>query len=306
MKKFIITIDTEGDGQWNPDAPCTTKNARYIPRFQDLAEKYGFKPTWLTNYEMSEDPFYVEYMRDCLNRNQCEVGMHLHAWNNPPEYKIKKINKEREYLIEYPEDIMDKKVEYLTKKLEDTFSMKMVSHRSGRWTTNEKYFQILKKYGYKYDCSVTPYVDWRNSLGATGLPGSDYRKFPNEPYYIHDGILEIPVSIRPFRFFDFEAVHSLHSFAHEVKWCLRKRSVWLRPSENLTFTSLKKVLDEVSRTSSYAMFMLHSSEMMPGGSPYFPDEKSVEELYACTERVFSYARECGYVGCKLSDYQEKD
>ena len=69
MKKFIITIDTEGDGQWNPGAPCSTENTRFIPRFQKLAEKYGFKPTWLTNYEMAEDPFYIEYMKDCLERN---------------------------------------------------------------------------------------------------------------------------------------------------------------------------------------------------------------------------------------------
>ena len=96
-KKFIITIDTEGDGQWNPEAPCSTANAKYIPRFQELSEKYGFYPTWLTNYEMVNDQFYVEYMQDCLKRNTCEIGMHLHAWNNPPEYKLNKINDQRDY-----------------------------------------------------------------------------------------------------------------------------------------------------------------------------------------------------------------
>ena len=104
VKKFIITIDTEGDGQWNPDAPCSTENARFIPRFQELAEKFGFKPTWLTNYEMAEDPFYIEYMTDCLRRDTCEIGMHLHAWNNPPEYPLKKVNDQRDYLFEYPEN----------------------------------------------------------------------------------------------------------------------------------------------------------------------------------------------------------
>lgn len=68
VKKFIITIDTEGDGQWNPDAPCSTENARFIPRFQELAEKFGFKPTWLTNYEMSEDP-WVRTQSFNLRRN---------------------------------------------------------------------------------------------------------------------------------------------------------------------------------------------------------------------------------------------
>ena len=46
MKYFIITVDTEGDNLWNYKLgdEVSTKNADYIPRFQRLCEKYGFKP----------------------------------------------------------------------------------------------------------------------------------------------------------------------------------------------------------------------------------------------------------------------
>ena len=84
------------------------------------------------------------------------------------------------------------------------------------------------------------------------------------------------------------------------------RYAWLRPTKNPSFIALKKVLDIVSNDSDYAMFMLHSSEMMPGGSPSFPDEKSIEELYECIEKLFAYAKQKGYMGCKLSDYQVED
>ncbi|WP_395754844.1 hypothetical protein [Edwardsiella ictaluri] len=50
---FIITIDTEGDNLWQNHDRITTENARYLPRFQLLCEKYGFKPVYLTNYEMA-------------------------------------------------------------------------------------------------------------------------------------------------------------------------------------------------------------------------------------------------------------
>lgn len=304
MKKFIITIDTEGDGQWDPDAACTTQNARFIPRFQELAEKYAFKPTWLTNYEMAKDPFYVDYMQSCLQRGACEIGMHLHAWNNPPEFPLKKVNKERDYLYEYPESIMDEKIHVITDMLEDTFLTKMVSHRSGRWATDETYFKLLKKYGYQYDCSVTPYNNWANSVGSTGKPGSDYSNCPTQPYYIYDGILEIPVSIRPVKYMGFDSVRTLRDFARELKWCRRNRTVWLRPMKNPSFAAMKKVLDTVSADSDYAMFMLHSSEMMPGGSPSFPDEASIEALYESVEALFAYAKQQGYIGCKLSDYEK--
>ncbi|MDR8263551.1 deacetylase, partial [Acinetobacter baumannii] len=48
---FLITIDTEGDNLWQKHDSITTENARYLPRFQQLCEKYGFKPVYLTNYE---------------------------------------------------------------------------------------------------------------------------------------------------------------------------------------------------------------------------------------------------------------
>lgn len=302
-KKFIITIDTEGDGQWNPEAPCSTVNAKYIPRFQELSEKYGFYPTWLTNYEMVNDLFYVEYMRDCLKRNTCEVGMHLHAWNNPPEYKLNKVNDQRDYLFEYPKNIMDEKIKVLTNKLEETFNIKMLSHRSGRWSTDETYFELLYKYGYKVDCSITPYMNWEHCVGSTGKPGSDYRECLTQPYYIYKDILEVPVSIRPIKYFAPDSICSLKSFLHEIKWSGRVRDAWIRPTRNPSFIALKKVLDEVVQDSDYAMFMLHSSEMMPGGSPSFPDEQSIEKLYECIERLFLYAKQRGYEGCKLSEYK---
>ena len=55
---FLITIDTEGDDIWGRHATVTTENARYLPRFQDLCRKHGFKPTYLTNYEMAVDSRY--------------------------------------------------------------------------------------------------------------------------------------------------------------------------------------------------------------------------------------------------------
>ena len=255
---------------------------------------------------MAEDPFYIEYMMDCLQRNACEIGMHLHAWNNPPEYSLARVNNQRDYLFEYPESVMDEKIRVLTEKLETTFSTKMLSHRSGRWSTDDTYFKLLKKHGYKYDCSVTPFMNWESCVGATGKPGSNYSSCPTQPYEIYDGIMEVPVSIRPMKYIATDKLHSLYGIAHELKWSCKVRNVWLRPKKNPSFVTLKKVLDVVNEDSDYAMFMLHSSEMMPGGSPSFPDEKSIEGMYECIEKLFAYAKQKGYTGCKLSDYEEQD
>jgi hypothetical protein len=54
----------------------------------------------------------------------------------------------------------------------------------------------------------------------------------------------------------------------------------------------------------YLEFMIHSSELMPGGSPYFPDGRSVERLYEDLEAVFSAA--AGDFEClTLAEYADR-
>lgn len=64
-KSFIITIDTEGDNlwDWKEGTEIGTNNSRYIPRFQSLCNEFGFKPTWLTNWEMIQNQEYVEFVK---------------------------------------------------------------------------------------------------------------------------------------------------------------------------------------------------------------------------------------------------
>ena len=61
-KYFIITVDTEGDDLWSYKLGdfISTKNADFIQPFQALCEKYGFKPVYLTNYEMANNNSFVK------------------------------------------------------------------------------------------------------------------------------------------------------------------------------------------------------------------------------------------------------
>ena len=112
---------------WALPKTITTKNSRYLPRFQELCERHAFKPTWLTNYEMAECPGFCEFGRDVLRRGTGEIGMHLHPWNSPP--LTDNDPKYQAYLIEYPESVMNDKIRFMTELLERRFERKMVSHR---------------------------------------------------------------------------------------------------------------------------------------------------------------------------------
>lgn len=296
-KKLLITIDTEADNQWDVTRGISTENAMFLPRFQELCERYGFIPTWLTNWEMCHDERYVRYMKAKNDAGLCEVGFHLHAWNNPPEFPLQVVTNQRAYLIEYEKEQMAAKVDALLNALQDTFEAPITSHRSGRWALDDRYVEILADRGFVVDCSVTPHMNWNESLGQTGAPGSDYTLAPEAPYELAPGLLEVPMTIRRTHRFAVDAVHEPLDILRQCKRLLVGQSQWLRPFKDPSASGLLSLLRAVSKTGDkYAMFMIHSSELMPGGAPNFPDEDSIQRLYEVIEMIFGLAAELGFEG----------
>ncbi|KAF1369683.1 polysaccharide deacetylase family protein [Yokenella regensburgei] len=309
---FLITIDTEGDNLWQKHSSITTENARYLPRFQALCEKYGFKPVYLTNYEMAIDPAYVEFAKDVIARGTGEVGMHLHAWNSPPEIPLTDDDwRFKPYLIEYSDAVMKDKVVYMTRLLEETFQTKMRSHRAGRWAFDERYAQMLIELGYEVDCSVTPKVNWQTAKGAPqGSGGTDYRRFPSQAYFIDENdisragdssLLEVPMSIQ---FKHGALLNAVKQGYDKLRGKVRSPSVhWLRPSGGNVATMQDVVTRTLADGSDYVEYMLHSSEYMPGGSPTFKTPDDIERLYDSLEHFFAWLQP-QVQGMTLAEYYQ--
>lgn len=298
-KNFLITVDTEGDNLWNwvMGKPITTNNSQYIPAFQDLCEKYGFKPVYLINYEMAHDDFLVNYLSKKSAENLCEIGMHLHAWNTPPQYDLPNIYNGNPYITEYPADVIEQKVATMKSLLSEKFESEIVSHRSGRWATNEDYFKALKKHGIKIDCSVTPQVDLSSIPGCSAKGANDYRHYKTTPYEIYPGILEVPMTTR--------CIHTLGtgSLKHKMRNLILGEQMWLRPIKK-SFDYLTRLSQKViaEPNNDYLEFMIHSSELMPNGSVYFKTQSEVDALFELMDKYFNYVSNQGYTGATLAEY----
>jgi len=231
-----------------------------------------------------------------IARGAGEIGMHMHPWDSPP---LGQTLGERDwfdqpYPCEYPDDILDAKVAAMTRLLEDTFAVPIVSHRAGRFGFSAAYCRSLLRLGYRIDCSVTPHVSWRSHPGFSGgAGGPDYSAFPDDAYWLDpddisrpgdSGLLEAPMTIVKGR-------RPLHrEIARRLLGRKEPRFVWLRP-DGRNLDDLLFVLDDaVARRRGYVQFTLHSSEFMPGGSPSFRTADDIERLYEHMEALFEAAQ----------------
>jgi len=310
---FLITIDTEGDDLWSRPREITTRNVAFLPRFQGLCETHGLRPTWLVNYEMAMDDAFVRFGRDLLRRDAAEIGMHLHSWNSPPLVPVTADDfLHQPFLTDYPHDVVEEKITFMTELLRSRFDVPIVSHRAGRWAFNAHYARTLARLGYLVDCSVCPHVSWARLKGDPAGPGGpDYRRFPARPYLLDldridrpgdSNLLELPMSILR------SPLHRIAPWAYVTpvlrRWAWRAGPdrLWLYPDGN-NLQHLLHVIEEAQAANRpYLEMVLHSSELMPRDPSNADDVDRIEQLYRDLHAMFALV-EKAFVRMTLSEYR---
>ena len=297
---FLVTIDTEGDNLWGRPRTVTTRNARHLRRFQHLCEAFGLRPTWLTNYEMARCPEFLAFGREVVRRGSGEIGMHLHAWNSPPLRALTPDDMSAQpFLTEYPGEVVEAKVAYMAQLLREQFECEIVSHRGGRWALDATCAQALVRQGIRVDCSVTPGVRWvRRPAAFERRPDAavvDYRGFPTQPYEMDlshpqragsSPLLEVPMTVVPSRLYRHLPQAYAVPLIRRWSWAWQPQHHWLYPDGRNLQAMLGIVKQALAQRWPHLEMVLHSSELMPGGSPTFADEQAIEGLYGDLQVLF--------------------
>lgn len=310
---FLITVDTKGDSAWTggPRAVKAT-NFGHLERFQDLCESNGLRPTYLTDYEMANCPVFRGFAGWVLARRVGEIGMHLHPWSTPPFVPLTPDDRKfRPYLIEYPETVMREKIRTLTGTLEETFGVKMISHRAGRWSFDERYARLLLEEGYRVDSSVTPLLTWERVRGdPVQAGGTNFEAFPHDAYWVDlddisrpgpSQLLEVPLTILPGERTEArslsEALEQLPRPLTALTRPLRRVCDrvtppvrWLRPNGGNGLQLLEVLEQVLAEGRAYAQFTFRASDLVPGGSSAFRTDADIERLFNDLSVLFSAAR----------------
>ncbi|MDR2409871.1 MAG: hypothetical protein LBE13_17420, partial [Bacteroidales bacterium] len=217
--------------------------------------------------------------------------------------------KYKPYVTEYPENIIEQKIESLINILRSNFNTEIITHRAGRWAINTRYMQIINKYGITIDCSVIPYHKMPPSSEYSQWGIVDYSDCRSCVYEIDtdnfkksgkSGIFEVPLTA-----FDFYP--SLRPIISKISTKISNKyfqPIKLRPEQKNLNDLLKIVNIASKRKLSFIEFMIHSSELMPNCSLAFPDAESIEKLYKDLDKLFSYIS-LYFKGMTLKDYIEQ-
>ncbi len=308
--KLIISIDTEEDmPNWRPEKTITCKNITHLPRLHRLFKKYDLKPTYLATYPVLSDQISLNILKAIHKEGSCEIGAHLHAWNTPP-LEVKDRQLAASYLYDYPEAVQYEKLKAITDLFIERFGFAPTSYRAGRYGFDSESARILGELGYIVDSSVAPNWD----LSEDGGPG--YRDFPESPYILSNsdikepgdsGLLEAPITIALVTSLppSFKKIYHLIPDVTRIKGILNRlniaRIIWLRPT-NYTFAEMKQLVDFVCKKGHKTLnMMFHSSEFMPGGSPYNRTRQDVDAFIQRLNSILDYlVREKDVKGITLS------
>jgi len=291
----LLGVDTEADDQWSARGrrESQVRNVERLPALQALCERYGVRPTYLVTWEMATRSESVAVLRALAASGRCEIGSHLHPWSSPP-FRPEDLA-QHSYPHNLPVEILERQLEELTAAIEANLGARPTTYRAGRNGFDGGSLPILERLGYTVDTSVDPLFNERRKRGMR------FAGAPREPYHPDYAdvrragtarILELPITSAtlPLLAKPFERLYALLP-PIPYRGALKRlglRPVWLRPS----YTPLADMLAFADRLAARRApcfnIIFHSSELLPGASPYNPDAASVERFMDALERLLAH------------------
>ncbi len=307
---ILVGIDTEADDQWSKHGRerSAVTNARCLPALQKLFEEHGARPTYLVTWEMATRPESQPVLRELAKSGRCEIGAHLHPWSSPP-FRPEDL-RDHTYPHNLPPELLDRQLTELTGTIEDGLGVRPTTFRAGRNGFDHRSLPILERLGYSVDTSVDPLFNERSNRGMlfAGAP-----LFPYHPDYADvrrtgaSYILEVPISSATLPFLP-KALEAAYARLRPIRWRgafkrLGLRPVWLRPSYT-ALGEMRAFADALrARQAPCYNLIFHSSELLPGGSPYTPDEGSVARFLDDLRRILDHLKTLGGVGRTYAEFQ---
>ena len=298
---LIVTIDTEAEFDWAGPFLRTHTSVKNLSRqhvVQDIYDRFGVRPVYFVDYAVATQPEGYEPIRDIHRDGRCEIGAHLQAWETPPFLEANEPRTSFNHNL--PAWLQKAKLSKLTEAIVDTFGVRPVSYRAGRYGIGEEAARILADLGYRVDLSVLPCHDLRPHYGP------DFRGAFNQPYWFgeREDLLEIPLTSgfvgvlagmrQPqsrnawlYGLLTRPDLARLHAPGIMARLGVLERIV-LTP-ESSSIQELKRLTRSLLRRGRLDfVFNYHSSALLPGYTPHIRSEADVTRMLQTIEQYLEF------------------
>jgi hypothetical protein len=295
--QYCVTVDTEEEWDWSSGYPTGSNSVVNIQRlkdFQAMCERVGTAVVYFTNHAVLANADSKRVIEELATRPRTEIGLHIHPWNTPPLAQTEKVSQRESYLHNLPWDEQRAKLD-TTLAAFRAAGLNPTSFRGGRYSSSPKIQNYLRDHGVWVDCSILPFNTWMDD----GAP--DYRHRDLAPQRIPPRtasdrpVWELPLSYgytrTPFRFWQ-KILHLANTGPGRL---LRTTAIlerlgivsksWLNFENPLGEQMLRFLTVLRAVRPPFVSFTLHSSSLMPGGSPYCRSDSDVKRLMKTAETV---------------------
>ncbi len=293
---FVITVDTEEEWDWSsgyPTGPTRTANIHRLPDFQAACERHGAAVTYFVNRAVLVDPSAREVILQLSRRPRVEIGMHIHPWNTPPLQPVEKVTTRDSFLHNLAPELAIAKLNVVHDSFREC-GLVPISFRGGRYSTGTAIQTWLREHGFVADASILPYTNWVDD----GAP--DYHNRDPQPCRLPgtSPLWELPLSLaftrRPFGFWnrvlstaEKPPLRYLRLVGIMQKLGVFRKS-WLN-FENPFWDGMRGLIRALCRDHvPYLCFTVHSSSLLPGGSPYATCPADVDRIFARLNDAMSW------------------
>ena len=291
----VVSLDVEEEGLFSGSYPrcgAGLTNIPHLERLEFLPREFGLPLTCLCDYPVLRHGPSLAVLEGLLARLGGELGAHLHPWNTPPFPEMPWPEPVSTAVM--PLDVFRAKLESLQDAVAAFCGRRATSFRMGRWNLFRRAMAVLPEAGFTVDSSVAPLRHVRG--------GPDHFLAPADPYWLRPAgpagprLLEAPttqVPLAPGSPAFFAALSDrLGSRGRDAvrAFFMKTLTLGVNPVWMPEATMRLAVRAHVRRGGRAVTLFWHSSELLPGASPHFPDKAAVDGFLAKVRRFAGWLR----------------
>jgi hypothetical protein len=296
---YTVTVDTEEEWDWASGYPTRSgsiTNIQHLTRLQEVCDRRGAAVTYFVNHAVLAHSDSRRIIQELAQRPRVEIGMHIHPWNTPPLQSVDNVPIRDSFLQNLPVELIRAKLQTVVESFTQS-GLSPRSYRGGRYSTSPIIQDFLRDHGILADCSILPFNTWPDD-GAPDFRDRDVQPTRKEPRREGDAALwELPLtyaySRRPFRFwhnlltaFSTSPLSALRLVGMLDRFGIAHRA-WLNFEHPLGEKMLSFLRGLRPLGMPFVCFSMHSSSLLPGGSPYSQTRADVERLLERADRALA-------------------